>query len=215
MSIRMSKGGRLFGIMAGLGGAAMSGGARLSWAYLSHGYPSYAIELRDADRRAMLVLGLLVITGAACFITLGSRRMRMAAGALVLLASGAGLVIAFTDTPLLTGSEVRCSYFHPCLQSVREEHAPVLAGLGAVVAAGFGIVALLRSGGEALATHAAGRPAAVTSGAGPSGDLATPPERRMSDLSLLVWIVVAVVIALVAAFVVALLSICSDPTEWC
>lgn len=210
----MSKGGRLFGIMAGLGGAAMSGSARLSWAYVSHGYPSYVIELRDADRRAMLVLGLLVITGAACLITLGSRRMRMTAGALVLLASGAGLVIAFT-TPLLTGSEVRCTYFHPCLQSVREEHGPVLAGLGAVVAACFGIVALLRSGGEALATHAAGRSPAVTSGAGPSGDLATLPERRMSDLSLLVWIVVAVVIALVAAFVVALSIICSDPAEWC
>jgi hypothetical protein len=32
MSIRISKGGRLFGIAAGLGGAAMIGSAELSWA---------------------------------------------------------------------------------------------------------------------------------------------------------------------------------------
>jgi hypothetical protein len=57
MSIPISKGGRLFGIVAGLGGAAMSGYASLSWAYASRGYPSYVIELRNADRRAMLVPG--------------------------------------------------------------------------------------------------------------------------------------------------------------
>lgn len=75
MSIRISKGGSLFGIMAGVGGAAMIGSAALTW----------------------IVLGFFVIAGAACFIALGSRRMRMTASALVVLAAAAGLVIALAD----------------------------------------------------------------------------------------------------------------------
>jgi hypothetical protein len=91
----------------------------------------------------------------------------------------------------------------------------VLGGLGAILAAGYGIVAVLRSGGEATPTHAAGRLPAVPSGANPSSDFATPPKRRMSEASLLAWTVVAIVIALVVGFFVAVWSICSDPTEWC
>ena len=138
MSIRISEGGRLFGVMAGLGGAAMIGSAALTW----------------------IVLGLFVIAGAACFIALGSRRMRMTAGALVVLAAVAGLVIALAY-PHSTGR--------------------VWGAWGAILAAGYGIVALLRSGGEAPRTPAAGRSLTVPSGATPSGDFATPHKRRMSD----------------------------------
>jgi hypothetical protein len=85
MSIRLSKGGRLLGIMAGLGGAAMIGSAGRSWAkavFVSSDYLRYDIrELNGADGLAMLVLGLFVISGAACFIALGSRRMWMTTGA--------------------------------------------------------------------------------------------------------------------------------------
>jgi hypothetical protein len=69
MSIRISEGGRLFGIMAGLGGAAMSGSAGRSWAkavFVSSDYLRYDVrELNGADRLAMLVLGIFVIAGAS------------------------------------------------------------------------------------------------------------------------------------------------------
>jgi hypothetical protein len=133
VSIRISQGGRLFGIMAALGGAATIGSAGLPWT----------------------MLGLFVIAGAAW------------------------------------------------------------GGWGAVVAAGFGIMALLRSGGEAPRIPAAGRSPTLPSGATPSGDVATPHKRRMSDASLLAWTVVAIVITLVVGFFVVVWSICSDNTEWC
>jgi hypothetical protein len=173
VSIRISQGGRLFGIMAALGGAATIGSAGLPWT----------------------MLGLFVIAGAACFITLGSRRMRMTAGALVVLAAAAGVAIALLADPQSTGY--------------------AWGGWGAVVAAGFGIMALLRSGGEAPRIPAAGRSPTLPSGATPSGDVATPHKRRMSDASLLAWTVVAIVITLVVGFFVVVWSICSDPTEWC
>ncbi len=68
MSIRISEGGRLFGTMAGLGGAVMIGSAGLYWTkavLVTPDYLGYEIsDLRGADRRALLVLGLFVITGA-------------------------------------------------------------------------------------------------------------------------------------------------------
>jgi len=172
MSIRISEGGRLFGIMAGLGGAVMIGSAGPSW--------------------TILVLGLFVIAGAACFIALGSRRMRMTAGALVVVAAVAGLVIA-----------------------VRADAASFFwQAWGAVLAAGFGIVTLVRSDREAR-IPAAGHSLTVSSGATLLGDFAAPHKRRMSDASLLAWTVVAIVIAVVVVFLLAVWSMCSDPTEWC
>jgi hypothetical protein len=78
MSIRISKGGRLFGIVAALGGAVMIGGAALTWTKavrVTYFVPYEISELNGAERIATLVLGLLVIAGAACFIALGSRRV--------------------------------------------------------------------------------------------------------------------------------------------
>jgi hypothetical protein len=172
MSIRISEGGRLFGIMAGLGGVAMIVGAALTW----------------------IVLGLLVIAGAVCFIALGSRRMRMTAGALVVIAAAAGVVIASAD-PQSTGA--------------------AWGGWGAVIAAGSGVVALLRSGRQSPRTPAAERSPTVPSGATPSGDLATSHKRRMSDASLLALSVVVIVIAVGVIFFVVIGGMCSDPTEWC
>ena len=178
MSIRISQGGRLFGIMAGLGGAAMIRGASLTW--------------------AILVLGLFVLAGAACFIALESRRERMTAGALVVLAAAAGFMIALLADP----------------SSLAASHGRVWGAWGALLAAGFGIVALLRSGGKAP-TPAAGRSPNVALGATPAGDVATSHKRRMSDASLLTEIVVAIVITVVVGFFVIVWSMCSDPTEWC
>ena len=172
MSIRITQGGRLFGVMAGLGGAAMIGSAAVIW----------------------IVLGLFVIAGAACFIALGSRRTRMTAGALLVIAGAAGLVIALAD-PQSTGA--------------------VWGGWGAVLAAGSGIVALLRSSGEAHRIPAAGSSPIVTSGDTPSEDFATPYKRRMSDASLLALTVVAIVIAVGVIFFVVIWGMCRDPTEWC
>ena len=197
VSIRISEGGRLFGIMAGLGGAAMILSAGLSWTEVVFGWSNdVRLEFNkhnDADRLAILVLGLLVVAGATCFIALGSRRIRMTAGALVVLAAAAGAVIALADDSI----------------------GAAWGGWGAILAAGYGIVALLRSGGEAPRTPAAGRSPVISSGATPSGDLATIPKRRMSDASLLAWTVVAIVIALVVGFIVVVQQICSEPTEWC
>ena len=86
------------------------------------------------DRLAMLVLGLFVIAGADCFIALRSRRMRMTAGALVVLAAAAGLVIALlADSPSLSpflGLPCTNAPRPTCLQSVEESLCRVLGGLG-------------------------------------------------------------------------------------
>jgi hypothetical protein len=221
MSIRISKGGRLFGIVAALGGAVMIGGAALSWTKairVTYFLPYEVSELNGADRIAMLVLGLSVILGAACFIALGSRRVRITAGGVVVLAAAAGLVIAMlADPPSFAGSPVErpCQFDLrlPCIQTLGGD-GRVLAGWGAVLAAGYGIVALLRSGGEAYLTSAAG-PSPVPSASSPPSDFEAPPKRRMSDASLLALTVVAIVIAVVVGFFVVIWSICSDPAEWC
>ena len=222
MSIGISKGGRLFGIVAALGGAVMIGGAALTWrkavrvTYFLH----YEIsELNGADRIATLVLGLLVIAGAACFIALGPRQVRITAGGIVVLAAAAGLVIAMlADPPSFAGSPVerpcQLDLRLPCIETLGGD-GRVLAGWGAVLAAGYGIVALLRSGGEAYPTRAAGRSPAVPSASSPPNDFEAPPKRRMSDASLLALTVFAIVIAVVVGFFVVIWSICSDPTEWC
>ena len=160
------------------------------------------IKLNGADRRAMLILGLLVIAGAACFIALGSRRMRMTAGALVVLAAAAGAMVKLlADPPSVAGSN--------------GSSARLLGDFGAVLAAGFGIVALLRSGGEPPRSPAAGRSPTLTLDATPAGDVATPQRRRMSDAALLSLIVVAIVIVLVVGFFVVVHQICSEPGGWC
>jgi hypothetical protein len=251
MSIRMSEGGRVFGILAGLGGAAMVGGAGLPWALVDvrGGIPvrEYSVPwgIASADGRAVLVLGLFVMAGAACFTALGSKRLRIGAGALVMLAAAAGLLIAFpADPSSFAGrsfpSEVPChdSFFPgPCPLDVDAGSGLTLARVGAILAAGAGIVALLRSDGEASPTPPAGYclpPGAgrtegpttprqpQTSDAELTGrtmvDFRTRHKRRMSDASLLGWILVALTMALfflaIALTVIASI-ICSQPSEWC
>ena len=239
MSIRVSKGGRLFGIAAGLGGGAMIGSAG-SWAkavFVSSDNLRYDVrELNGADRVAMLVLRLFVIAGAACFIALGSRRMRMTAGALMVLAAAAGLVIALlADSPSFSDFELPCTNaVRPtCLQSISGGSGRLVAGLGAVLAAGYGIVALLRSGGEASPIPATERPAGADSGTGRAGpptapqkppmsdadlpgwtvvDFGTSHERRMTDASLLGLTVLVLVIALVVGFFVVINVVLSNDT---
>ena len=250
MSIRISEGGRLFGILAGLGGAAMVGGAGLPWALVKVGFGIPVHEYRvprgiaSADGRAVLVLGLLVMAGAACFTALGSKRLRIGAGALAVLAAAAGLLIAFpADPSSFAGrsfpAEVPChdSFFPgPCPLDVDAGSGLTLARFGAILAAGAGIVALLRSGGEVLPSPPAGygvpagegrtegptAPEPPTSGAELTGrtvvDFATRHKRRMSDASLLGRILVALIMALfflaIALTVIASI-ICSQPGEWC
>jgi hypothetical protein len=222
MSIRISMSGRLFGIVAALGGAVMIDGAALTWTKavrVTYFLPYEITELNGAERIGMLVLGLLVIAGAACFVAVGSRRVRITAGGVVVLAAASGLAIAMlADPPSFAGSPVD----RPCQLDLRLPRIQtlggdgrVLASWGAVLAAGYGIVALLRSGGEAHPTPAAGRPPAVPSASSPPNDFETPPKRRMSDASLLALSVVAIVTAVVVGFFVVIWSICSDPTEWC
>jgi hypothetical protein len=144
--------------------------------------------------------------------------MRMTAGALVVLAAAAAWSSRCAQIHLR--SPVRLSSFRAPVPVLPASKALVKAVVACWVAGGdlgrwLWIVAVLRSGGEAIPTHAAGRSPAVPSGANPSSDFATPPKRRMSDASLLAWTVVAIVIALVVGFFVAVWSICSDPTEGC
>jgi hypothetical protein len=133
MSIRISKGGRLFGIVAALGGAVMIGGAALTWTKairVTNFLPYEISELNGAERIATLVLGLLVIAGAACFIALGSRRVRITAGGIVVLAAAAGLVIAMlADPPSFAGSPVE----RPCQPVLRLPCIQTLGGDGRVL----------------------------------------------------------------------------------
>ena len=222
MSIRISEGGRLFGIVATLGGAVMICGAALTWTkavLITHDYSRYDVsEPHGADRTAILVLGLSVVAGAARFIVLASRRMRMTAGAFLVFAAAAGLAFALlADSLSFAGSPVG----HPCQPvfrlpciSTSEGDGRVLAGLGAGFAAGFGIVALIRSGGEAP-TGAARRLPSASSGETTSGDFARTHKRRMSDAALLGLILIAMVIALVVGFNVVVQQICSESGSWC
>jgi len=250
MSIQISEGGRIFGILAGLGGAAMVGGTGLPWAlvHVGFGVPihEYSVPrgIASPDGRVVLVLGLLVMAGAGCFTVLGSKRLRIGAGGLVVLAAAAGLLIAFpADPSSFAGrsfpAEVPChdSFLPgPCPLDLDAGGGLTLARFGAILAAGAGIVALLRSGGEALPSPPAGY--GVPSGAGRSEasstpepptsdaemtggtavDAGTPHERRMSDASLLGWVLVALVMAffLLAIVLTVIASIiCSQPSEWC
>jgi hypothetical protein len=196
MSIRISEGGRLFGILAGLGGAAMIGSAALPWAlvHVRFGIPvhEYGVPrgIASADGRAMLVLGLFVMVGTVCFTALRSKWVRIGAGAMVVLAAAAGLVIAFGANPVSFAgrslpAEVPCrdSVFPgPCSVDVTAGDGLMLARLGAILAVGAGIVALLRSGVEALPTPAAGHGARTD--AGRTGPPKTPREPPTSGADL-------------------------------
>ena len=219
MSIRLSQGGRIFGIIAGLGGAAMIGSAFITWTkavFVMHDLSREISEQRGAERLAILVLGLLVVVGAAGFITVGSRRLRTAAGALVVLWAIVGLAIALLSVPP-SPSELPCTNPGPiCTEPVVESgDGPALATWGAVVAAGFGILALLRSGGEASPIPEHERTVAGPSTADRTEPGPTRHRPRMSDAALLAWIVVATVIAVIVGFFIVAAIICSDPSEWC
>lgn len=228
----------------------MVGGAGLPWALVKVGFGipvhEYSVPrgIASADGRVVLVLGLLVMAGAACFTALGSKRLRIGAGALVVLAAAAGLLIAFpADPSSFAGrsfpAEVPChdSFLPgPCPLDVDAGSGLTLARFGAILAAGAGIVALLRSGEQALLSPPAGY--GVPSGAGRSEspttlepptsgaeltgqtvvDFGTRHKRRMSDASLLGRILVALIMALfflaIALTVIASI-ICSQPGEWC
>jgi hypothetical protein len=169
MSIQIYEGGRLFGILAGLGGVAMVGGAWLPWALVDVGWGvpvhEYGVPrgIASADGRAVFVLGLFVIAGTACFTALGSKRLRIGAGALVVLAAAAGLMIAFpADPSSFAGrsfpAEVPCQdslFPGPCPLDVNAGSGLTLVRFGTILAVGFGIVALLRSGWEALPSPSA------------------------------------------------------------
>jgi hypothetical protein len=83
----------------------MVGGAGLPWALVDvrGGIPvhEYSVPrgIASADGRAVLVLGIFVMAGTACFTALGSKRLRIGPGTLVVLAAAAGLVIAFPADP--------------------------------------------------------------------------------------------------------------------
>jgi hypothetical protein len=187
----------------------MIGSAGLPWrnaVLITPDYMGYDISLSGgAYGRAMLVLGLLVTAGATCFLALESRGMRTTGVGLVMLAGATGLVIVLLADPRSLArrpAELPCTNpgFPPCIENVTNDGGLWLAGWGAVLAAGYGIVALLRSGGEAHSTPAAGHSPAGPSRAAPSEDFATPDERRMSDASLLAWTLVVLVIALAVYF---------------
>jgi hypothetical protein len=179
----------------------MVGGAGLPWALVDvrGGIPDHEYSvprgIATADGRAVLVLGIFVMAGTACFMALGSKRLRIGAGALVVLAAAAGLVIAFpADPSSFAGrslpAEVPChdSFFPgPCPIDVNAGSGLTLARLGAILAVGAGIVALLRSGAEALPTPAAGH--GVPSGAGRPGPT-TPHEPPTSGADLTGWTVI-------------------------
>jgi hypothetical protein len=188
MSIQISENGRLFGILAGLGGAAMIGSAVLPWkqaVLITAAYEGYDISLPGGARgRAMLVLGLAVIVGVATFIGADALRLRMRAGVVVVLAGAAGLIVAFSADPRSLATrpaEFPCTNpgFPPCIQGVLNGAGLMLAGWGSVLAVSYGIAAVLRRGEI------------------PSGSAAEP---RMSDAAVFVWTVVLLVIALAVYF---------------
>ena len=126
----------------------MVGGAGLPWALVEVGFGmpvhEYSVPrgIASADGRAVLVLGLLVMAGAACFTALGSKRLRIGAGALVVLAAAAGLLSAFpADPPSFAGrsfpAEVPChdSFLPgPCPLDVDAGSGLTLARFGAILA---------------------------------------------------------------------------------
>jgi hypothetical protein len=186
MSIRISEGGRLFGILAGLGGAAMVGGAGLPSALVEVGFGipvrEYSVPrgIASADGRAVLVLGLLVMAGASLLHSTGIETAEDRGRCPGRARPAAGLLIAFpADPPSFAGrsfpAEVPChdSFLPgPCPLDVDAGSGLTLARFGAILAAGAGIVALLRSGEHALPSPPVGY--GVPSGAGRSEAPTTP-----------------------------------------
>jgi hypothetical protein len=207
MSIRMSEGGRLFGIMACVGGAAMIGSAGLVWKEGFFAKPNgngYFIILRaGAYGRVMLLLGFIVIAAAATFIGVESRRIRMTAGVVVVLSGTAGLILLVLSAEprsLASWVPARCTRSNPedapCIDHLANGSGAWLAGWGSIVAAGYGILALVRSRGGTPRTPVAERPVAIPSDATPTGDVATSHESPTSDTHVFGWTVVVLVIAL-------------------
>jgi hypothetical protein len=194
VTTRVAQGGRLFGIVAWLGGVAMIGSADRGWPnalVVTSGLRGQINELISVDAQTMLVLGFVVVVGEAGFIALRPRRLRIAAGLLAVLAAAAALVGLVADP----------------------RPDPELTQV--VLAAGYGILGLLRSGSEATPVPVTDYPADIATEEG----TASPPMKRrrprMSDAQLLVWTVVAIVIAVIVGFFVSIAIICSSPSEWC
>jgi hypothetical protein len=207
MSIRMSEGGRLFGIMACVGGVAMIGSAGLVWKEGFFAKPNgngYFIILRaGAYGRVMQLLGFVVIAAAATFIEVESRRIRIAAGVVVVLAGTAGLILLVPSADprsLASWVPARCTRSNPedapCIDNLANGSGAWLAGWGSVVAAGYGILALVRSRGGSPRTPVAERPVAISSDAPPPGDVASTNESPKSDTQMFGWTVLVLVIAL-------------------
>jgi hypothetical protein len=203
----MSEGGRLFGIIACVGGAAMIGSAGLVWKEGFFAKPNgngYGIILRaGAYGRVMLLLGFVVIAGAATFIGVESRPIRIAAGVVVVLAGTAGLILLVPSADprsLASWVPARCTRSNPedapCIDNLANGSGAWLAGWGSVVAAGYGILALVRSRGGTPRTPVAERPAAISSHAIPPGDVASTNESPKSDTQMFGWTVLLLVIAL-------------------
>jgi hypothetical protein len=132
----------------------------------------YGIILRaGAYGRAMLLMGLIVIAGAATFIGVESRRFRMTAGVVVVLAGTAGLILLVLSADprsLASWVPARCTRSNPedapCIDHLANGSGAWLAGWGSIVAAGYGILALVRSRGGTPRTPVAERPVAIPSG---------------------------------------------------
>jgi hypothetical protein len=203
----MSEGGRLFGIMACVGGAAMIGSAGLVWKEGFFAKPNgngYFIILRaGAYGRVMLLLGFVVVAAAATFIGVESRRIRIVAGVVVVLAGTAGLILLVPSADprsLASWVPARCTRSNPedapCIDNLANGSGAWLAGWGSVVAAGYGILALVRSRGGSPRTPVAERPVAISSHAPPTGDVASTNESPKSDTQMFGWTVLLLVIAL-------------------
>jgi hypothetical protein len=101
VTTRVAQGGRLFGIVAWLGGVAMIGSADRGWPnalVVTSGLRGRINELISVGAQTTLVLGFVVVVGEAGFIALGPRRLRIAAGLLAVLAAAATLVGLVADS---------------------------------------------------------------------------------------------------------------------
>jgi amino acid transporter len=138
---------------------------------------------------------------------------------LIVIAGAAGLIVVILSAdPRSLGSwavPARCTRSDPadapCIDHLTNGSGAWLAVWGAVLAVGSGIVALLRSRGEAPTPSAAPAPA-VPSNATLSTDLATPQETRMSDAALFGRTMVALLIVLAVFVFVLFMEFVSQDT---
>lgn len=211
-------GGRIFAKIALVGAACMGIGTALPWWYTGH-VPSMGTSAGELV--LAIPLAALAVVGSVVFVRSTRQRRSLLAGGAIVVAGVAACVMFGVFGPGLMGYPPAIERL-PVVRGLELAQARpglILMRVGGIVAAFFGMIAMLRvrSGRAAQRVLAA---ASVQGGrmeelaaATPSVRSGPPAASPMSDAAVLKWIVIAVVIIAVVAAVITFLFVLSQMSQ--